>query len=121
MKDILKNILIYGGMLLVAFGVLIPLLFGPVPVWGKIVFSVGAVATLVGRILTPYRGSELRVRRLFRIQIWSAIFFCVAAGFMWYSVYARDWLAFTLAGGAIQCYVSIALILVANRNRREEK
>jgi hypothetical protein len=28
---------------------------------------------------------------------------------MWYSADPRDWLAFTLAGGLVQCYVSIVL------------
>ena len=52
----------------------------------------------------------MRVRRLSRIESWSAIFFCVAAFFVFYDQTSlRDWLAFTLAGGCIQAYTSIMI------------
>ena len=78
--------------------------------WYKYIYAAGAVLLLVGRIFTPYKGDNLRVKRLCRIESWSAIFFCVGAFFLFYDKTSlRDWLAFTLAGGCIQAYASIMI------------
>jgi uncharacterized membrane protein len=99
------------AMLLIVAGTLIPLLTqlrsGD---WFKYVYAAGAVLLLIARIFTPYKGDNLRVKRLYRIESWSAIFFCVAAFFLFYDTTSlRDWLAFTLAGGCIQTYASIMI------------
>lgn len=102
--------LTYIGLIAIAAAMVIPLFTGPANTVYKIIFSIGAGFTLIGRLFTRYDGpSDLRVRRLVRIQTWSALFFCAAAFFMWYSASPTDWLAFTLAGALIQCYVSITL------------
>lgn len=47
------------------------------------------------------------MKRLARLEAWSGVFFCVAAFFMFYDPSSnRDWLAFTLAGGAVQIIVT---------------
>ncbi len=74
------------------------------------VYSAGALMLLLIRLFTPYRGSDMRLKRLHRIENWSAIFFCVAAVFLFFpGAQLRDWLAFTLAGAAIQIFTSIAI------------
>lgn len=74
------------------------------------VFAAGAVALLVIRLFSPYRGDNLRQKRWYRIQAWAAIFFCVGAFFLFYAQgQLRDWLAFTLAGAVIQVITSIAI------------
>lgn len=109
MKKIL-NILTYVGLIAIAVAMVFPLFTGPQSLIYKIIYTAGAAMTLIGRVFTRYDGPDvLRVRRLFRIQTWSAIFFAAAAFFMWYSKTPTDWLAFTLAGGLIQCYVSLVL------------
>lgn len=65
--------------------------------------STAAVLALLlyGRIaaIVP-KGASLRLRRLYRLETWCAIFFCVATFFMFYEKAGQmDWLAFTLAGG----------------------
>lgn len=108
--------LITIGMLLVAAGTVMPLLMQNCdPQFRdlyKYIYGAGAAMLLVGRIFTPYKGSNIRLRRLYRIEGWSAIFFCVATFFMFYNSIGtggNDWLAFTLAGGAIQIYTSIMI------------
>lgn len=65
---------------------------------------------LVARIMNRYTGQILRVKRLYRIETWSALFFCVATFFLFYSSdSSRDWLAFTLAGGVLQVFTSIMI------------
>lgn len=43
------------------------------------VFAAGAVATLVVRIMDNYTGTNLRIKRLYRIATVSAICYCVSA------------------------------------------
>lgn len=99
------------GMLLIAAGTVMPLLMqnGDNDLF-KYVYGGGAIMLLIGRLFTSYKGNNIRLKRLYRIESWSAIFFCVAVFFMFYEgAGARDWLAFTLAGGAIQIYTSIMI------------
>ena len=99
------------GMLLIATGTVMPLLMqNGDNVLFKYVYGGGAIMLLIGRLFTSYKGNNIRLKRLYRIESWSAIFFCVAVFFMFYEgAGARDWLAFTLAGGAIQIYTSIMI------------
>lgn len=105
------------GMLLIVVGTLLPL-FGNY-FYGsayKYIYSAGALLLLVCRLFTKYTGKHERVRRLYRLEAWSAIFFCVASFFMFYEPNAaRDWLAFTLAGGAVLVYTSIMIPLTVKR------
>lgn len=105
------------GLCILAVGIVVPLFEGGVSDVSRIIFSVGACFCLVGRILArPDDSQPLRLRRLLRLQIWSGIFFCVAAFLMWYSRMTTDWLAFTLTGGLVQAYVSIAVNLYIRKH-----
>ena len=103
------NILVNTGLIIIAIAVALPFFQGPDSMLYRYVFTVGAGLLVVGRIFTPYQGNVLRVKRLYRIQTWSAVFFCFAAFFMFYNLASRDWLAFTLAGAVLQAYASIAI------------
>ncbi|MBQ4344641.1 MAG: hypothetical protein IJC40_01895 [Muribaculaceae bacterium] len=97
------------GMLMIAVGTVMPMWL-PGNLHFMYIYSLGAVLLLIGRLFSPYRGDNARLKRLYRIESWSAIFFCVAAFFLFYEGGTlRDWLAFTLAGGAIQVYTSIMI------------
>lgn len=103
------------GLLLIAVGILLPLLGIDIKT-ARWIYSAGAILTLFGRLMTPCRETSLRVRRLHRIQSWSAIFFCVGAFFMFYpGAGAADWLAFTMAGAAIVIYTSIMIPLAQRK------
>lgn len=96
------------GLLLIVAGTLMPLL-GSTMVY-KWIYGGGTVLLLVSRICSPYTGESMRIKRLYRIESWSALFFCVALFFMFYEHgLMRDWLGFTMAGGAIQIYTSIMI------------
>ena len=105
------------GMLIIAAGTVMPLLMQEGDLF-KYVYGGGAVILLIGRIFTTYKGTNLRLKRLYRIEAWASIFFCVATFFMFYeSAGNRDWLAFTLAGGAIQIYTSIMIPRTIAKNK----
>ena len=74
------------------------------------VYSAGALALLLVRLFTPFKGTDLRLRGWHRIESWTAIIFCVGAFFLFYNPgELRDWLAFTLAGAVLQAVTSIAI------------
>lgn len=74
------------------------------------VYSAGALALLLVRLFTPFKGSDMRLKRWHRIESWTAIIFCVGAFFLFYNPHQlRDWLAFTLAGAVLQAITSIAI------------
>lgn len=104
------------GLLLVAAGTLMPILgshdiiYRELPSTFKYIYTGGAALLLISRLFNGYKGVVLRVKRLRRIETWSALFFCVGAFFLFYETdTTRNWLAFTLAGAAIQVYVSFML------------
>lgn len=98
------------GLLLIVAGTFMPIFNFLQGTAYRYVYATGAATLLIARLFTPYTGRVMRVKRLSRIEAWSAIFFCVAAFFMFYEPrVARDWLAFTLAGGVIQIYTSIMI------------
>lgn len=77
----------------------------------KYVYAAGAVICLIGRLVTSRREMpDTRSRRLLRLEVWAALMFCVGAFFLfWPGAGPTDWLAFTLAGGMLQAYVSVML------------
>ena len=93
--------LVTAGLLLIVAGVLLPILGMGLSVY-RWIYAAGAAVCLVGRLFSRVPDSvPLRVKRLMRIESWSAIF--------WPGAGAGDWLAFTLAGGAILIYTSIMI------------
>lgn len=119
------------GMLLIGAGILIPLIVfhlyrhAPETAMFKYIFAVGAVLVLLGRVFNQYKGSNVRLKRLVRIEAWSAVFFCAAAVFMFYPPHPyilgnlKHAIAFTLAGAAIQIYTSIMIPIAAKKSESQ--
>ncbi len=103
------SVIVNVGLLLVVAGIVLPM-FGIPQSTYRWIYAAGALISLLGRFGTQYTGPVLRLRRLTRIEMWSSVFFCVAAFFMFYpGAGGSDWLAFTIAGGAILIYTSIMI------------
>ncbi|MCM1310647.1 MAG: hypothetical protein NC301_06445 [Bacteroides sp.] len=107
------------GLLMIAAGVLMPIIAGSfIGETFRYIFTAGAALTLLARLFqaAPPASTPVRIKRLLRLESWSAIIFCVAAFFAFYNrAEMRDWLAFTLAGAVIQIYCSIALSLAVRK------
>lgn len=113
--------LITVSMLMIVAATLMPIILPGNTVF-RYVYAIGAAVLLVSRIFAPYRGNVLRVKRLYRIEFWSSIFFCAAVFFLFYDdAQKTDWLAFTLAGGALQIYTSIMIPRAIAKANREDK
>ena len=115
-------ILLIIGLIMVAVGVMMPIMSGNIEGTAfRYVYTIGAVISVVARLFQPKApaGTPIRLQRLLRLESWSAIMFCVAAFFSFYDqTQIRDWLAFTLAGAAIQIYASIAIALVQRKQKK---
>lgn len=98
------------GLLLVMAATAMPLLRTQGDAF-RYIYTAGAVLCLIGRLMTPFnKNNPLRARRLERMQIWSGVFFCAGAFFMFYYDSSRmDWLAFTLAGAVIMVYTTLMI------------
>ena len=77
-------------------------------------FATGAFIVLLGRLIGMYRGESLRIKRLHGILIFSALLYCASASMMFIFQGTNNWIAFLLAGLAVQIYASW-------RIEREEK
>lgn len=109
-----------AGLILIFIGTMLMILKSDMG-W-KYIYGIGALSLIIGRLMTPYKGDIFRVKRLSRIEFWSAIFFCVAVFFMFYpGAGAPDWLAFTLAGGAIQAYTSIMIPYIESKELKKRR
>lgn len=103
--------LVIVGMLLIAAGIVIPIISMNIHNdLFRYLYAAGALLTLIGRLFSPYDGDNARLKRLYRIETWSSLFFCAAAFLLFYDkTNLRDPLAFTLAAGIIQIYTSIMI------------
>lgn len=110
------------GLLLIVVATAMPILLIEGNAF-RYIYTAGAALALIGRLLTPsYQGDNLRARRLSRLQVWSTLTFAIGAFFIWYSpTAARDWLAFTLAGGILQIYSTLMLARATAPNAKTPK
>ena len=119
------SILAITGLLGIAVGTMLPMigvLTAGAVAWWKYVYAAGAACYLVAKFFTPYTGSHPRVKRLMRIESWSAIFFCVAAFFIFYNgAVTRDAWAFTLAGGALLIFTSLSIPRTISKELRRSQ
>ena len=119
------NLSLSVAMLALLVAAFLPLININAP-WLRIVYCVGAVATVVVRLLQrlEYRrnpDTPTRVRRLQHIEFWSAIAYLASAYFMIDDPYRPgNWLAFLLAGAALQLFTSF-MIPYADKKEQEKK
>ena len=112
----LSGLLVLIGLLAMTVMAVMPLL-NIIHEWMKWVFAIGAVMVLAGRILGTYNGPQLRVKRLHRILISSAILYCASALMMFLSRGTNDWIALLLAGLMVQIY---ATWMIERENKKTE-
>ena len=113
----LSDILVLIGLLIMAVMALLPLL-NINQEWMRWAFAAGALIVLVARFMGVYRGPSLRIKRLHRLFIYSAILYCASALMMFISLGTNDWIAFLLAGLVMQCYASW---MIERESKKEEK
>lgn len=74
------------------------------------VYGAGAFVVLAARLLSHYPTDDRRLRSLYRLEKWSPAIFLAGVALLFYNpTTLRDWLAFTLAGAALQVYTGFAI------------
>lgn len=109
-----------AGLILVMVATAMPLFSPSVFTTARIIFSIGAVLALAGRIMERVAAptdEPVRLKRMRRIDVWAAIMFVAAAVFMFLrNVGGTDWIAFTLAGGALTVYTSLMVPRISSKS-----
>lgn len=113
-RKTLVTLLSMGGLILIMAAVALPVLHvgREYITW---VYAVGAASLLIGRLITPVpAGASLKLRRLLRMEVWTALVFVAGAVFLFLPITpgngaGNDWIAFTLAGGVLTIYTSIMI------------
>lgn len=104
------------GLLAVVAATLLPLLRVTGDTF-RYLYAGGALAMLIGRFAArPPHGVSLRLKRMLRMETWTAVIFAVGAVFVWLPAAGnRDWIAFTLAGGILLVYTSVMIPRLAKK------
>ena len=104
------GLLLAVAMTILLLTALLPI-FGVKWPWLRYAFAAGAVLTLVAQILTPTPEGNFRVRRLARMNVWSAVLYCVSAGCLFVKdpTMQQSWVAFLLAGAVLQLYATLMM------------
>ncbi len=118
-KSTLAPAVATAGLIVVMVAAALPLLHVAVTA-ARYVYAAGAALVLLGKLFTPVpEGASLRLKRLYRLDVFCGLFFVTGAVFLFINgAGATDWLAFTLAGGALQIYTSV---MIPRMSARESK
>lgn len=114
MNNHTSAILASAGLIIILAAAALPIFHMP-RTTAAIVYSAGAAILLAARIFTKApTGASVRLRRLLRMEIWTALVFVAGAVFLWLPIKpgegaGNDWLAFTIAGGVLTVYTSIMI------------
>ncbi len=104
----ISSMLLAIGLLTILIIAIMPLV-GMTYSWLKYIYAIGAAMTFIARILERYEGKNLTIRRLYRIQVVSAVCYCASAVLLFYSSSEKDWLAFLTSGAVLQLYTTFRL------------
>lgn len=101
--------------LAISAGLLVMLVMAAMPLlnineeWMRWVYAAGAALVLVVRLTQRYKGKNLRIRRLYVMQVMAAVMFCLSAFLTYYSAGTTDWIAFLMAGSVLQIYAAFMI------------
>ncbi len=105
MKDSARNFLFQCSAIAVLLGAVA---YTFVPMLPACFLAVGAIGMFIARITRRYRGNNIRLRRLYRQELFSSVIFLAAAALMYWRGGA-DWVVLFIMGTVIQIYTSIII------------
>ena len=114
------NLLLCLGMLGLMVSALMPIM-GMKWEWLRYSYAAAAAITFVAQVMMPNTGNTLRERRLARINVWSAVLYCVSAAcpFIHDQAMQKSWVAFLLAGAVIQIYATLTLSKLQSKDSKD--
>ncbi|MBQ0069982.1 MAG: hypothetical protein KBT09_09570 [Bacteroidales bacterium] len=115
-----KDLAISAGLLIMLVMAVMPLL-NINEEWMRWVYAAGAALVLVVRLTQRYKGKNLRIRRLYVMQVMAAVMFCLSAFLTYYSTGTTDWIAFLMAGSVLQIYASFVIDKEKEKEQKASK
>lgn len=120
------SLLINLGLILVMVGTMMPFFLNSLQTFHFLgyVYGAGAMVNLVGRLMALRGIGELpdRLRRLRRLEVFSALFFIAACCCLLFPDWGRsNWVALTMAGAAVVIYTSVIGPRIAIKNQKKDK
>lgn len=85
----------------------------------KWVIIAGATGYAATTFTSPYPGKSLRGKRLFNIQVFAALLFCVSAYLMYSEM--KAWVVTMLVGAIFTLYCAIVLPIAYKNEQEEDK
>lgn len=105
MKTNFKSIIFSASAFLVVVGAILPLF--TTATWSLYIFAIGAAGMSVIRLITPYRGKNLRMRRLVLIELLATLMLLFVSFLMFSG--GRDWVVLLTISALLQLYTSIMI------------
>lgn len=104
------------GLILVFAATAMPLFMVSPDIY-RWIYGAGAILVTAGKAIKPSPSEDMRVKRLCRIEVWGGLMFLAGTFFMFYYPSGNtDWIAFTMAGGAIEVYASFMISRALKKN-----
>ena len=115
------SMLLIAAMVILMVTAILPIVGFNWP-WLRYAYAAGAALTLLAQVLMPKPGNSLRVRRLARMNVWSAIIYCVSAAclFTTNQDMQNSWVAFLLAGAVLQIYATLMISHLIEKNNTRQ-
>ena len=116
----IANILIIFGLSLMLFMAMLPLFIHHMESKETMrwIYAAGAFIVLAARLIGYNNDGSLRVKRLYRILIFSGLLFCASAAVMFFPDISKNWIAFLLAGLVLQMYASWMIDKEVKKNEK---
>lgn len=105
MKINIKDIIFKASAMLVVVGAVLPLFV--FEEWVPYIFAVGAAGMSTIRLITPYRGKNVRMRRLVLIELLATLMLLFTSYLMFKG--GNDWIVILTISAFLQLYTSIAI------------
>ncbi|MBQ8423786.1 MAG: hypothetical protein IJY36_05960 [Coprobacter sp.] len=105
MKDSVRNTLFQCSAIAVVLGAAAYTFVPHLPAY---LLAAGAVGMFVARVTRKYRGDNVRLRRLYRQELFSSVIFLAAAALMYWRG-GVDWVVLFIMGTVLQIYTSIII------------
>lgn len=117
MRKNIKEIIFAASAMLVVAGVTAPLFTGAA--WPPYVFAVGAAGMSVMRLITPYKGKNIRLRRLAAIELLGTLMLLFASYLMFRG--GNDWLVILTISVFLQIYTAFVIPHVEKKEQQEKE
>lgn len=115
MKETIKDIIFKASALLLLAGAVLPLFI--TATWIPYIFAIGAAGMSVIRLISPYKGKNVRLRRLVLIELFGTLMLLFASYLMFKG--GTDWLVIFTISVALQVYTAFLIPHVMTQEEKE--